>query len=188
MNTLESLSNWKSIEKKRVKRDTLAYEQCADVAIEELSRLVTLHRNVFDFRDRFYRDIIDSILRRYHGYAVQGSIKSHYYETDISLKPSDCIFEHVVPAGEVRDMLIEGRLTVVQALNVPTCRISRANNKRLSDRGLVDTTPNPYFFFHRYVQGTVNDNTLPVIKTHDGLTINLNTWSLTDHYNYFGIK
>lgn len=124
----EGMQDLRQRRKANVKRNDKAYEQALSTTVEELERLLDLYRNtVFeeDMRARLLRDSIDHHIRRYHGYAVQGKIKSHYHQKNVSLAAKDTIFEHVIPAATVRDKLIEGVLTINQALNVPTCRVAR---------------------------------------------------------------
>lgn len=187
---------WKAKRKKTVKRDDLAYQQALEFCIQEIKRLLEMYRTtVFeeDMRARLIRDDIDHHIRRYHGYAIQGRIKSHYKQKGVSMLPKDCIFEHVIPAGQVRDMLIDGALTINQALNVPTCRVSRADNKRLNDLGLHKDNPESYYPFRRYrtamTQVVDKKKVVPEFETYNGQMIpDLETWTLDDHFKLFDIK
>ena len=188
MSNLKTLVEaWQPKQKKSVKRNDTAYQQCLETTTAELERLLEQYRTtVFeeDMRARLLRDSIDHHVRRYHKYAIQGSIKSHYNQKGVSMASEDCIFEHVIPAGQVRDMLIDGALTINQALNVPTCRVSRDNNKRLNDLGLHDHNSTPFYPFRRY-KAAMGDSTF---ETYNGqVTIDLESWSLEDHYKQFNI-
>ena len=144
---------WKAKRKKTVKRNDLAYQQALEFCTQEIERLLEMYRTtVFeeDMRARLIRDDIDHHIRRYHGYAIQGRIKSHYKQKGVSMLPKDCIFEHVIPASTIRDKLIAGELSINQALNVPTCRVSRRVDSLLRQKGLHDSTPDGWFFFKRY--------------------------------------
>lgn len=182
------VESWKPKKKKMVKRDDIAYQQCLEETTQALERLLEEYRTtVFeeDMRARLKRDAMDHWIRRYHKYAIQGKIKSHYKQRGVSMAPEDCIFEHVIPEGQARDMLIDGALTIVQALNIPTCRISRVHNKMLNDRGMHDHNTEPYYPFKRYVQGMQD---AIEIETYNGQVIsNLNTWTLDDHFKQFNI-
>ena len=93
------------------------------------------------------------------------------------------MFEHVIPAAKVRDMLLAGVLTVKQALNTPTCLISKRNDDILREEGHVSSSPDYWNFFRRY---DVFDDTKFV--TYNGENIrSLETWTLEDHYNFFNI-
>ena len=191
--------NLKEIRPKRkssVKRNDKAYADCLATTTVELERLVGLYRTtVFeeDMRARLYRDDIDHWIRRYHGYAIQGKIKSHYHQKGVSLKAKDTIFEHVIPAAQVRDLLIENKLSINQALNVPTCRVSRKGNSLLNARGMHDRNTDPWNFFKRYKVGMAeldkDGNTIfPEFESYNGQGIpNLDTWTLRDHFNLFSI-
>lgn len=183
---------WKPKRKKTVKRNDTAYQQCLEYCSQELERLVKLYQDtVFeeDMRARLIRDDIDHHLRRYHGYAIQGRIKSHYKQKGVSMLAKDCIFEHVIPAGQVRDMLIDNVLTINQALNVPTCRVSRTANKRLNDLGLHKDNPTPYYPFRRYKTAMTQNNLVPEFETYNGQAVpDLDTWTLDDHFKFFDIK
>ena len=128
---------------------------------------------------RLLRDSIDHWIRRYHGYTIGGSIGTHYREKGLTEKG---IFEHVIPASKLRDMLINGTLTVGQALNAPICRVSTASDTILRESGLGSTNNDYWHFFLRYAGSGA------IIETHDGKKINLQTWTLKDHYEYFGIE
>jgi hypothetical protein len=197
MSTLKTLvESWVAKNKKTVKRNDLSYQQAVETTTAELERLLDLYRNtVFeeDMRARLLRDSIDHHIRRYHKYTIQGSIKSHYKQKNVSMDPKDCIFEHVIPAGQVRDMLIDQAITINQALNVPTCRVSKADNKRLNDLGLHKNNPEPYYPFRRYKTAmacTVNKKeVVPEFETYNGQAIlDLHTWTLDDHFKQFNIE
>jgi hypothetical protein len=184
----EGMQDLKQRRKNNVKRNDKAYAQALSTTTDELERLIVIYRDtVFeeDMRARLLRDSIDHHIRRYHGYAIQGKIKSHYHQRGVSLKAKDVIFEHVIPAATVRDKLIEGKLTIMQALNVPTCRIARSSDEALRARGLHDSTPDGWFFFKRYTLAIDNIE----IETYNGQVIkDLHTWTLQQHYDFFDIK
>lgn len=183
----ESMQNMRGKKYVNVKRNDKAYEQALSTATEELERLVDLYRTTVaedDMRARLLRDSIDHWIRRYHKYAIQGKIKSHYHQRGVSLAAKDCIFEHVIPASTVRDKLIAGELTIVQALNVPTCRVSRKVDSALRQKGLHDSTPDGWFFFKRYKIAVANIE----IETYNGQPVkDLDTWTLQDHFDFFGV-
>jgi hypothetical protein len=183
----ENMQNMRGKKYVNVKRNDKAYEQALSTATEELERLLDLYRNTViedDMRARLLRDSIDHWIRRYHKYAIQGKIKSHYHQRGVSLSAKDCIFEHVIPASTIRDKLIAGELSINQALNVPTCRVSRQVDSLLRQKGLHDSTPDGWFFFKRY-KIALDDI---AIDTYNGQPVtDLDTWTLQDHFNLFGI-
>jgi hypothetical protein len=167
-----------------VKRDDTAYEQALETTTLELERLLEIYRTtvfVEDMRARLYRDSIDHWIRRYHGYAIEGKHKSHYREVGVDEK--DSVFEHVLPASSVVDMLIQDRLTIAQALNTPTCLIKKSSDLILKNNGLTKQSPDNWRFFRRY--SVLNSS----FTTHDGKSFgNINDYTLNDHWNLFGIK
>jgi len=183
----ENMQNMRVKKYVNVKRNDKAYEQALSTATEELERLLDLYRNTViedDMRARLLRDSIDHWIRRYHKYAIQGKIKSHYHQRGVSLSAKDCIFEHVIPASTVRDKLIAGELSINQALNVPTCRVSRKVDSLLRQKGLHDSTPDGWFFFKRYkitLDGIA-------IETYNGQPIvDLDNFTLENHFKLFVI-
>lgn len=163
-----------------VKRNEKSYKQCLDFTHYELERLLSMYSGVLeeDMTARLIRDSIDHHIRRYHGYAIEGNIGSHYRE--IGVVEKDSIFEHVIPASSVRDMLIEGRLTINQSLNTPTCLIKKSNDKILTNNGLVKSSPDNWKFFKRY---NVLNSTF---TTFNGKPIN-SEWTLEDHFKFFNV-
>jgi hypothetical protein len=194
--TKQLMEAWRPKTKKRVQRNDESYRQCYETTVFELERLLDIYKNtVFeeDMRARLYRDNMDHWIRRYHDYAIRGNIKSHYRQRNVSMANEDSIFEHTIPEGVLRDMLIDEVITINQALNAPTCRISRTHDKMLRERSLHDNNPEPWFPFKRYVNGmveTVNgQSVVPEFETYNGqLITNLNTWSFGDHCSFFGIN
>ena len=127
---------------------------------------------------RLIRDVIDFLLRRYHNYAIKENIGAHYYE--LGLKPNvKTEFEHVIPAAVARDLLLVGRMTVDEAMNIPTCRLSKAKHKKLNSTKLGSTTPDIYWYWQRYESLGVT------VTTHDGTEVDMATWNLETHYAYF---
>jgi hypothetical protein len=124
--------------------------------------------------------VIDFLLRRYHGYAIKENIGAHYYETGLA-HGTRTDFEHVIPAAVVRDLLLFDRMTIDEVLNVPTCRLSAAQHKKLNSTKLGSTTPDIYNFWQRYKDLDIT------VETHDGTPVDMATWNLGTHYQYFQI-
>jgi hypothetical protein len=184
----ESMQNLRGKRYAKVKRDEKSYRQCEQTIVEELERLLDLYRNNVaeeDMQARLWRDWIDNAIRRYHEYAIQGRIKSHYNQKGVSLASADVTFEHVIPNRVIRDKLIDGEISIQQAINMPTCRVSKAVDQALRDHSLHDSTPDGWLFFRRY-QLVAPDIE---IETYNGQSItDLGTWTLQDHFDLFGIK
>jgi hypothetical protein len=165
-----------------VKRNEEAYAKCLDFTKSELERLLKMYEGMLeeDMTARLIRDSIDHHIRRYHGYAIEGRIGSHYREVGVVEK--DSIFEHVIPASSVRDMLIEGRLTINQALNTPVCLVKKSSDQILKENGLTKTSPNNWKFFKRY--SVLNSQ----FTTFNGQPMSdLENWTLADHFKLFNV-
>lgn len=149
-----------------------------ELTIAELQRLLDLYHTHGreDQTARLWRDSMDHWIRRYHGYCVVDEIGSHYTEVGLEVKG---ILEHVIPLSNVRTMMINGKLTIEQALNAPMCRISREKDEILRTTGLVNRTPDLWLFFKRYKDLGID------IQDADGNIIDLDTWTLEDHYTKF---
>lgn len=168
----------------RVTRNADSYAKSEQFVVIELERLLSMYKELdtVDQTARLIRDGIDYWLRRYHGYSVEGSIGSHYRETGISAE--HCDFEHVIPQAKIRDMLIQGKLTIRQAMNPPTCLINKENHIALKQAGWASKTPSIWHFFDRYT-GVFT----ATFETFNGQPItDPHNWTLGKHYEYFGIK
>jgi hypothetical protein len=128
---------------------------------------------------RLLRDEIDFYLKRCHDYCIKERIGAHYREQGIRKKDSD--FEHVVPKALTRELLIHSRISIDEALNIPTCMLSKSKHKFLNSQGHVSSTPNIWDFWQRY-----RDNLAGIkIETYDGQVVDLTTWNFETHYLYF---
>jgi hypothetical protein len=165
----------------KVTRNLDSYEQTHVFIEREVNRLLGMYRalTAVDQTARLIRDIIDLLLRRYHGYSIEGHIGSHYRQAGADA--AVCDFEHVIPQSKIRDMLIQGRLTTWQAMNPPTCLIHKDLHKDLKEQGLASKTPSPWNFWKRYKSLDIQ------IETHNGQPVDTASWNLGEHYRYFGI-
>lgn len=126
---------------------------------------------------RELRNSIDYYLRRYQKYCIEERHTAHYLQCG-TVQEQD--FEHLIPAARVRDLYIGGVLSVDQALNSPTVLLSRQDHKLLNSKGLASYTPNLWLPFQRYkILGATN------FKTHNGHVIDIDSWTLGDHYRHF---
>lgn len=128
---------------------------------------------------REIRNDIDYYLRRYHEYCIKqrDGMLAHYHEVNAE---ADCDFEHLIPAARIRDLLLAGAISVEQALNAPTVRLSRSKHMALKEAGWASHTPDMWLPFSRYSNVFQAEYT-----TFDGTTIDPAQWTLEDHYNYF---
>ena len=182
MTLRQLVESFAEVDHGRVKRNSTAYSDTLVLAQLELTRLLFMYGQGGSSQHlRLLRDSMDHWLRRYHGYTIGGSIGTHYKERGLAEKG---IFEHVIPASKLRDMMITGVLTINQALHAPICRISKHNDRVLREQGQVSSSEDYWYFFRRY---HALDHV--TIETHDGAKIiDLSSWTLEDHYKYFGIS
>jgi hypothetical protein len=76
--------------------------------------------------------------------------------------------------------LLADKITIEQALNAPTVRLSRVKHMMLKDAGWAKSTPNMWIPFKRYTNVFEAKYT-----TYDGTAIDPDTWTLDQHYSYF---
>ena len=181
MNLRESLEQFTAPVYGKTRRTPDTYRTVADHCTGHLERLVAEYRGVKNNQQllREIRNDIDYYLRRYHEYCIKqrDGMSAHYHEQGAD---EDTDFEHLIPAARIRDLLLAGVITVVQALNAPTVKLSRAKHAQLKEAGWASTTPDMWLPFRRYSQ--VFSATF---ETHDGTTVDLESWTLEQHFNYF---
>jgi hypothetical protein len=177
----ESLDQFTAPVYGKTRRTAETYQTVANYCRRNLVRLVAEYHAVQNDQQllREIRNDIDTYLRRYHEYCIQqrDGMKAHYHEVGAD---EHCDFEHLIPAARIRDLLLANAVSVQQALNAPTVRLSRAKHAALKDAGWASKTPNMWLPFKRYTE--VFD---AAYQTHDGTVIDPGTWTLEKHYNYF---
>ena len=165
----------------KTQRSADTYRTVARHCSSHLVLLIEEYRGVRNDQQllREIRNDIDYYLRRYHEYCIKqrDGMGAHYHEQGADAETD---FEHLIPASRVRDLLIGGIITVEQALNTPTVRLSRAKHMALKDAGWASHTPDMWLPFRRYSQ--VFD---AKFETYDGIEIDPETWTLERHFNYF---
>lgn len=167
---------------KKVQRNEKAYRQTNDYISSELERKLDMYLGCIDEDQtaRLIRDDMDHLIRRHQDYCIRGNIGSHYIASGI--KQGDTVFEHVIPANVIRDMLIQNKLSINQALNSPTCLISKTDDVILRKSGLATSSPDYWHFFDRY---SVLNCTF---KTYNGQAIaDLHSWTLEEHFKFFNV-
>lgn len=181
MNLKESLDQFTAPVYGKTRRTPDTYRTVADYCRRNLVRLVGEYHAVENDQQllREIRNDIDTYLRRYHEYCIQqrDGMKAHYHEVGAD---EDCDFEHLIPAARVRDLLLASAISVEQALNAPTVRLSRTKHAALKEAGWASTTPDMWCPFRRYTQVFA-----ATYETHDGTAIDPNTWTLEQHFDYF---
>jgi len=177
----ESLEQFTAPVYGKTRRTTDTYQTVAQHCTSHLNRLVEEYWTVRDDQQllRELRNDIDEKLRRYHEYCIKqrDGMGAHYHEIGADAETD---FEHLIPAARIRDLLLANTITVEQALNAPTVRLSRAKHAQLKDAGWASHTPDMWLPFRRYSQVFI-----AVFETHDGTQIDLETWTLADHFDYF---
>ena len=165
----------------KTQRSADTYRTVARHCGNHLEHLVLDYRGVRNDQQllREIRNDIDYYLRRYHEYCIKqrDSMGAHYHEVGADV---DTDFEHLIPAARIRDLLLAEVITVEQALNAPTVKLSRAKHAQLKDAGWASHTPDMWLPFRRYSQ-VFN----AVFETHDGTRIDPESWTLEQHFNYF---
>lgn len=177
---MERVSGFAQKKPTPVKRNGASYDATYQFVRRGLKLCVFMYRRlkVEDQTARLIRDVMDYLLRRYHVYSIKENIGAHYYERGLA-HDAKTDFEHVVPAAVARDLLLYDRLTVDEALNIPTCRLSASKHQILNSTKLVSTTPDIYWFWRRYEGLGIT------VETHDGTAVDMATWNLSKHYEYF---
>jgi hypothetical protein len=165
-----------------VKRGGASYDSTYKFCARGLKLCIWMYRRlkVEDQTARLIRKGIEFLLREYHNYAIKDNIGAHYYEKGLP-HGAKTEFEHVIPASVARDLLLFDRLTIDEALNIPTCRLSAAKHRKLNSTKLGSTTPDIYWFWQRYQELGIT------ITTHDGTAVDTATWNLDSHYTYFKV-
>jgi hypothetical protein len=183
MSDLKNLiASFRKVAYKRVQRNEHSYRQTENFITNELERLLEMYSAciVEDQQARLIRDFLEQLIRRYHGYSIEGKFGSHYRQFGVDEK--DCIFEHIMPVNITVAMLINSTLTIQQALNTPTCLIKKQDDVILRESGLGSSSPDNWYFFRRYK--VLNSK----FKTYNGQTIdNPDNFTLEDHFKLFGI-
>ena len=177
----ENLDRFVPVVYSRTHRTAETYQTVARRCRRNLIRLAEEYNQVVNNAQelREIRIEMDDALRRYHEYCIQerDGMLAHYHEIGAD---EDCDFEHLIPAKILRDLLLGNVITIDQALNAPTVRLSRAKHVALKDAGWASKTPSMWLPFERYTN--VFEATY---QTHDGTEIDPLTWTLEKHYNYF---
>lgn len=177
----ELLQNFRQPVYGKTVRTPDTYRTVAQHCTNHLQRLVEEYRAVRNDQQllREIRNDIDYYLRRYHEYCIKqrDGMGAHYHEQGAD---ADTDFEHLIPAARIRDLLLAGVITVQQALNAPTVKLSRAKHAQLKDAGWASHTPDMWLPFRRYSQVFEAH-----FETHDGTAIDPDTWTLQQHFEYF---
>ena len=176
----ESIKNFRSPVYVRTKRSPENHRATETYVHSKLTNLVELYKSTRNDEQtaKLIRDDVDNSLRRYHDYCIKQRIGAHYVEVGLE---ENGIFEHMIPASTVRDMLIAEVITTEQACNVPTCKLSKQHDDLLRENGWNSKTPDIYNFWKRYQYCF---DTTSMFTTWDGHAVDTNM-TLDDHYKMF---
>ena len=165
----------------KTKRTPATYKTVAQHCSTHIDRLVGEYHMVKNDQQwlRELRNDIDYYLRRYHEYCIKqrDGMGAHYHEQNAD---ADTDFEHLIPAARIRDLLLADAITLPQALNAPTVRLSRNKHSMLKESGWSSTTPDMWLPFRRYSNVFAS-----TYQTYDGTPVDPETWTLEKHYEYF---
>jgi hypothetical protein len=179
--TKESLDSFVPPEYGRTQRSSNTYATVAERCRKKLKAFCQEYRETENNQQllREIRNDIDDALRRYHEYCIRqrDGMGAHYHE---QAADSACDFEHLIPAARLRDLLLADAISIEQALNAPTVRLSRDKHRQLKDAGWASRTPNMWLPFRRYSGVFAAE-----FHTHDGVRVDPETWTLEKHYEYF---
>lgn len=178
---IERIEGFVPVVHTRVTRNDDAYRETEIYFRESLEALLAMLTHAeHEQRQKLIRDDIDDALRSYHEYCIeQGTTGAHYREVGAT----ETDFEHVVPNKIIRGLLIDGRITIAEAFNAPTCELSKDKHKEIGRLGWGGSTPSIKNFWKRYAQVYPDIQ----IETCDGHVVDLTTWDLEQHYKYFKI-
>jgi hypothetical protein len=178
----ESIKNFRQPVYRKTKRSEFTYASTIDHVCKNLYRLTVAYKNVENDEQtlRLIRDDMDNTLRRAHNYCIKERIGAHYIEKNLTGKK---IFEHMIPASTVRDLVLHEVITPKQACMMPTCTLSKENDQLLKDAGWNSKTPDIFNFWERYRYSFNTDN---LFETYDGTAILTSEWTLDNHFDYFG--
>lgn len=167
---------------RRTPRTAETYKSVTDHCCKNLSRLVEEYFNVENNQQllRELRNDIDYYLRRYHEYCIRqrDGMQAHYHEKNAD---ADTDFEHLIPAARIRDLLLSKTISIKQALNAPTVKLSRHKHQMLKETGWASSTPDMWKPFRRYSQIFSQ----ATFETYDGIAVDPESWTLDQHYKYF---
>ena len=176
----ESLVNFREPVFRRVQRSVETYTATANYVQKNLTLLVEQYASARNDEQtqRLIRDDIDNALRRYHGYCIKERIGAHYIDPDCE---DNGIFEHMIPANTIRNLLLKNAITTEQACNMPMCKLSKSKDDLLREAGWGNKTPDIYNFWLRYT----NCFEVANFTTYDGTLIDTSEWTLDKHFEYF---
>jgi hypothetical protein len=165
----------------KTKRSSATYKTVAEHCQNHLVALKNEYITTLNDQQKLreIRNDMDYYLRRYHKYCIEerDGMDAHYIEIGADVETD---FEHLIPAARIRDLFLAGAITVEQALNAPTVKLSRSKHMALKDAGWASKTPSMWLPFKRYSAVFTAS-----YQTYDGTLVDPEKWTLERHYEYF---
>jgi hypothetical protein len=140
-----------------IKRTNEYYKQCEYTAIKTIEFLIELYKDPNASQQEIKRNI-NRTLRRFHDYNILERKDIILYYVDTSSE--DTTVEHVIPVNIIADKLINGEITIKEALYTDICLLSKTNNKLLREAGLTNTHNNLNKPFSRYIDAGIDVSTI----------------------------
>ena len=183
LRSMNDLKNWESITYNRITRSPTTYDETENYIKEKLKSLVSEYKSLVSPQEkRLCRDLIDASLRRFHQYSIKERLKAFYFESPQPETPDNLIFEHIIPASTLRDLLLTEKIDIPHALYPPVARISKINDKKINKKGLVSSNNDLLHPFKRYATSGIFASS-KIVDCFDNEIIPQN-YTLNDHYNY----
>ena len=113
-----------------IKRTKEYYKQCEYTAIKTIEFQLELYKDPYASQQEIKRNI-NTTLRRFHKYCILERKDKILYYVDTSSE--DTVDEHVEPVTSSVDRLINGEITIKEALYTIICKLSKANDKLLRE-------------------------------------------------------
>jgi len=152
-------------------------------SVVEQLKLSRLEKNLESTADIVYSEIMNRCIRQatdLYIKKISAPNGAQYYEQNIH-QAEGKVFEHVIPLeNHLVPMYMHNLITFDVMIRMPTCRLSKKNDKLLLGN-LKDTNTNIKFPFQRYLVAGIESN---FFKTN-GEMIDLNKYSLENHFEYF---
>ena len=145
----ESLEQFTAPVYGKTRRTAETYQTVAGYCTRNLTRLVVEYNAILNDQQlmRETRNDIDYYLRRYHEYCIKqrDGMAAHYHEQGADAETD---FEHLIPAARIRDLLLASVISVEQALNAPTVKLSRVKHAQLKEAGWASHRLDTHAIWH----------------------------------------
>ena len=181
----ESVRGFKAPDYGKVQRSGESYAATERWAKRILKISLGVYKRIgrLDQTARLMRDLMESVVRRYHEYFFDFRKQTHYRDsTSMPGETKGLVVEHVIPVRFLIAGLVQGKLPIELVLNPPICLIRKIDDVVLEDSGFGDITPDVWWFWKRY---QVLDNITLITNRND--VVDPATWNLGTHCDYFKV-